>query len=226
MNARFVLACVCSSFSVLAADQEATAFENPSQPSPSATTQAEEKTAVQLSPKGTFKIETVLTKAEDPADDYEQQYVVSTADPNIREPLGEKHQAQPAIYYISPDEQWIFAQVHYGSGMGGARLYQRKKDLKFERVMDEKPIWKFFEKQALKGKKRPSDWGVEIVDFVAWNPDSARVHFSLRTGKRVTGKGSFGYYDWHAYYNVRSGKFELTDDLRVLNRSAHVRPED
>jgi hypothetical protein len=191
-----------------------------------ATAQVEEKTEAQTSPKGTFRIETVFTKAEDPADEYEQQYVVSTVDPNIREPLGEKHQAQPATYYISPDEQWIFAQVHYGSGMGGARLYQRKQNLHFERVMDEKSIWKFFEKQALKGKKRPSDWGVEIVDFVAWSPDSARVHFSLRTGKRLTGKSSFGYYDWHAYYNVRSGKFELTDDLRALNRSAHVRPED
>ena len=192
----------------------------------SATAQVEEKTEAQTSPKGTFRIETVFTKAEDPADEYEQQYVVSTVDPNIREPLGEKRQAQPETYFISPDEQWIFAQVHYGSGMGGARLYQRKQNLHFERVMDEKSIWKFFEKQALKGKKRPSDWGVEIVDFVAWSPDSARVHFSLRTGKRLTGKGSFGYYDWHAYYNVRSGKFELTDDLRALNRSAHVRPED
>jgi len=68
---------------------------------------------------------------------------------------------------------------------------------------------------------------VEIVDFVNWSPDSARVHFSLRAGKRVIGKGSFGYYDWHACYNVRSGKFELTDELRALNRSAHkVRPED
>ncbi len=181
----------------------------------------------QTSPKGTFKIETVFTKAEDPAENNEQQYVVSTADPKIREPLGEKRQDQPATYFISPDEQWIFTQVYYGSGMGGARLYQRKKDFQFERVMDEKSIWKFFEKQALAGKKRPSDWGVEIVDFVAWTSDSARLHFSLRAGKRVTGKGSLGYYDWHAYYNVRSGKFELTDDLRALNRSAHkLRPED
>jgi hypothetical protein len=181
----------------------------------------------QTSPKGTFKIETVFPKTDDPAENYEQQYVVSTADPKIREPLGEKRQLQPATYFISPDEQWIFAQVYYGSRMGGARLYQRKKDFQFERVMDEKSIWKFFEKKALAGKKRPSDWGVEIVDFGGWSPDSARLLFSLRTGKRVTGKGSFGYYEWEAYYNVRSGKFELTDDLRAHNRSTHkVRPED
>jgi hypothetical protein len=41
--------------------------------------------------------------------------------------------------------------------MGGARLYQRKKDFKFDRVMDEKSIWKLFEKQTMGGKKRPSD---------------------------------------------------------------------
>jgi hypothetical protein len=225
-----IFACAINcGFSVLAADEKAAPGESPSDESSSAAGKAEEKPEIVCtSPKGTFRIETVLRAAEDPTPYWdEQQYVVSTADPNIREPLGEKRQAQPATYFISPDEQWIFAQVHYGSGMGGARLYQRKKDLKFERVMDEKSIWKFFERQALKGKKRPSDWGVEIVDFVAWSPDSTRVHFSLRTGKRVTGKGSLGYYDWHAYYNVRSGKFELTDDLRALNRSAHkVRPED
>lgn len=223
-----IVACAIScDSSVLAANDKPTPAESPFNESSSTAGNAEKPKIVCTSPKGTFRIETVFAKAEDPADEYEQQYIVSTADPNIREPLGEKRQAQPATYYISPDEQWIFAHVHYGSGMGGARLYQRKKDLRFERVMDEKPIWKFFEKQALKGKKRPSDWGVEIVDFIAWSPDSARVHFSLRAGKRVTGKGSLGYYDWHAYYNVRSGKFELTADLRALNRSAHkVRPED
>jgi hypothetical protein len=57
--------------------------------------------AAQTSPKGTFRIETVFTKAEDPADEYEQQYVVATADPNIREPLGEKRQVQPATYFNS-----------------------------------------------------------------------------------------------------------------------------
>jgi hypothetical protein len=182
----------------------------------------------QTSPKGTFRIETYERFDEDPtAGVHEQQFVVSMADSKVREPLGEERQDQPATYFISPDEQWIFATVYYGSRMGGARLYQRKKDFKFERVMDEKSIWKFFEQQALAGKKRPSGWGVEIVDFIAWSPDSARVLFSLRRGNRVTGKGSFGYYGWHAYYNVRSGKFELTDYLHALNRSAHkLRPED
>ena len=183
----------------------------------------------QTSPKGTFRIETDLRlDEEDPtADAHEQQFVVSMADSKVREPLGKERQAQPATYFISPDEQWIFAHVDYGSGMGGVRLYQRKKDFKFERVMDEESIWKFFEKQALAGKKRRPDWDVHIVDFIAWSPDSARVLFSLRTGTRVPGKGSLGYYGWHAYYNVRSGKFELTDDLRALNRSAHkLRPED
>jgi hypothetical protein len=207
-------------FSVLATDENPAPAESPFDESSSQAAKAEEPETVCTSPKGTFGIETVLRRAEDPAGPSEQQYVVSTTDPKVREPLGEPRQAQPATYFISPDEQWIFADVHYGSGMGGARLYQRKKDFRFERVMDEKPIWKFFEKQALTGKKRPSNWGVEIVDFIAWSPDSARVLFSLRTGRRVTGEASLGYYDWHAYYNVRSHKFEVTDYLRALNRYA------
>ena len=105
----------------------------------SATAQVEEKTEAQTSPKGTFRIETVFTKAEDPADEYEQQYVVSTVDPNIREPLGEKHQAQPATYYISPDEQWIFAQVHYGIGMGGCTPVSTEAEFAL-RASDEREI--------------------------------------------------------------------------------------
>jgi hypothetical protein len=87
----------------------------------------------QTSPKGTFRIETGERIDEDPTipDPHEQQFVVSTADSKVREPLGEEHQAQPATYFISPDEQWIFATIHFGSGMGGARLYQRKKDFHF-----------------------------------------------------------------------------------------------
>ena len=77
----------------------------------------------QTSPKGTFRIETDLRlDEEDPtADAHEQQFVVSMADSKVRQPLGNERQAQPATYFISPDEQWIFAQMHYGSGMGGAR---------------------------------------------------------------------------------------------------------
>ena len=60
------------------------------------------------------------------------------ADSKVREPLGEERQAQPATYFISPDEQWIFAHVHYGSGMGGARLYQRKKDFRSRYLLHRK----------------------------------------------------------------------------------------
>ncbi len=89
----------------------------------------------QTSPKGTFKIETVYIPAEDPTTDpYDQQYVVSTADPNIREPLGDKRQAMSAEYFISPDERWIFATYPLGSHMGDGELFKRGEGLKFKPV--------------------------------------------------------------------------------------------
>jgi len=59
-----IVACAIScGFSILAADEEPRASENPSQASPSATVQAEEKTEAQTSPKGTFKIRTTADSA-------------------------------------------------------------------------------------------------------------------------------------------------------------------
>ena len=101
-----IIACAIScNFPVLAADEKLAPAESPSDESSSAAGNAEEKPEIVCtSPKGTFRIETVLRTAEDPADSYDEKYVVSTTDPKVREQLGERSQAQPATYFISPDE--------------------------------------------------------------------------------------------------------------------------
>ena len=155
----------------------------------------------QTSPKGTFKIETVYIPAEDPTTDpYDQQYVVSTADPNIREPLGDKRQAMSAEYFISPDERWIFATYSLGSHMGGAdELFKRGEGLKFKPVKSQRLAelsWRFFaEQEHLEPDDVPYRQGDEgIIDFVAWSPDSARLLVDLRGG--VGDERNRGIYLW------------------------------
>lgn len=175
------------------------------------------------SPRGTFQI----VQAEEELD---REWVVVAKDRTQRTALGGAHDAQPHTYYVSPDERWIFAHVHMGSGMGAAKLLQRGEGVQFqpfrggEGWLDD-PVWRFC-RRASRSKPRnsgivgPGDEG--IIDFVAWSPDSARVLLALRAGEK-RGKG---IYMWHAYLNVRTGKLELTDYLRAVNRDAARRWED
>lgn len=188
----------------------------------------------QTSPKGTFRIETVERPAEDPtADRYEQQYVVSTADSKVREPLGEPRQAQPATYFISPDERWIFATIYFGSRMGGGELFKQEEGLKFQEVNKSQSFaeqaWRFFAKQEqlkpddVLDLEAPATTG--IIDFVAWGPDSARLLVDLRGGD-FGGKRERRLDQWYVYFNTKRGKFELTDYLRRLNNHAWNRSDN
>ena len=179
----------------------------------------------QTSFKGTFTIETGFTKAEDPTtDEYEQQYVVSTSDPKMREPLGEPRQAQPAQYFISPNEQWIFAMIHYGSRMGGGQLFKRQQGLKFQPLEPrfEELVWRFFCKNEHVAE---DDRDTGIIDFVAWSPDAGRLLVDLRAGE-FGGERERSIYRWYAYFNTRTESFELTNYLRRLNKDAWKRYRD
>jgi hypothetical protein len=187
----------------------------------------------QTSPKGTFKIETVEKPAEDPtADPYEQQYVVSTADPKVREPLGKPRQAHPAEYFISPDERWIFATYHLGSRMGGAELFKRGEGLKFHDLNPSQSFaemaWRYFaDNEKIDSAKVPFfQNGVGITDFVAWSPDSARLLVALRGDDFDENDPRRGIYLWYLYFNTRSGELELTDYLRRLDKDAWKRFRD
>jgi hypothetical protein len=222
-----IVACGISyTFSILAADEKPSAPESPSQTSPSATAQTGEKTEAQTSPKGTFRIETVLREAEDPtADRYEQQYVVSTADPKVREPLGQRRSAQPAAYFISPDERWIFATIHLGSRMADGELFKRGEGLKFEQANKSQPfaaqVWRFFARQErLKPDAVHSERGdAGIIEFRGWSPDSGRLLVDLRAGD-FRAKRERRVDEWYVYFDTKTGKFELTNYLRGLNKGA------
>lgn len=225
MNARFVLACVCSSFSVLAADQEATPSENLSQPPPSATAQAKEKTEAQISPKGTFKIQSGANP-EGAEGETVSDFVVSSSNPNTRELLHQHPDTTGADYYISPDENWIFDEARYGHRMCGGQIFKRAHDLKFEPVESDfdDAVWRFFAKQE--GVARDEvpyfDSGEGIIDFVAWSPDSVRLLIDLRVGD-FGGERSRGVYKWYFYFNTSTQGFEVSDYLRRLNKDAWKR---
>jgi hypothetical protein len=227
------VACAIScDFSILAADGEPSAPESPSQASPSATAQTGEKTEAQTSPKGTFKIESETKPAQPPVEGNDvADFVVSTTDPNVREPLDEHPEETHSHYYVSPDEIWIYEQKYYGHRMTGGELFKRGEGLKFGPVESksfDELTWRFFaQHEKLKPQELPFFQNhIGIIDFVAWSPDSARLLVDLRVGdfdvdkKRRDLSLKGGLYLWYAYFNTRSGKLELTDYLRRLNKGA------
>jgi uncharacterized protein YecT (DUF1311 family) len=185
----------------------------------------------QTSPKGAFKIETA-TQGDEPEGRPVSAFVVSTSDPNVKEPLDEHPVTNAVKYYVSPDEKWIFEELYYGHGMTGGQLYKRGEGLKFQEVRKTKSFsdlaWLFLaEKEQLKGddladlqSEEGGDPG--IMDFVAWSPDSGRLLVDLRGGG-FGGERSRGVYKWYLYFNTRTQSFELTDYLVRLNKDAWKR---
>ncbi len=177
----------------------------------------------QTSPKGTFKIESETKPAPSPIEGTDvADFVVSTKDPKVREPLDDHPETTHVSYYISPDENWIFGNAHYGSRMAGGSLFKRRDGLKFKPVKDqgfEELTWHFFcQNEKLNEKDRQTG----IIDFVAWSPDSARLLIDLRGGE-FGGERERSVYKWYAYFNTKTETFELTPYLKRLNKGAWER---
>lgn len=218
-------------FSILAADEEPRVSENLSQASPSATVQAEEKTEAQTSPKGTFKIESE-TKSPPPGIEGTDvaDFVVSTTDPKVREPLDDHPDTTAVSYIISPDEKWIYEEKTYGHLMTGGELYERGEGLKFQEANKSQSfaemVWRFFAKEErIEPDDVPSPSGGRdcceggLIDFAGWSSDSGRLLVGLRGGD-FDGQRSRGVYRWFVYFNTENRNFELTKYLRRLNKGA------
>ncbi len=175
----------------------------------------------QTSPKETFKIES-LTKENGPdSGETTSDFVVAASAPSVRELLNEHPRENPTTYFISPDENWIFATIHFGSGMGGGQLFKRQEGLKFQSTEKnfEESVWHFFDQNEHVDE---DDRQTSIIDFVAWSPDSGRLLIDLRGGG-FGGERSRGIYEWYVYFNTKTGKFELTEYLSRLNKDAWER---
>jgi len=189
----------------------------------------------QTSPKGTFRIESESKAPPSGIEDTDvADFVVSTTDPKVREPLDDHPDTTRVSYVISPDEKWIYEEMYYGHRMTGGELYKRGEGLKFQEVNKAQSFaeqaWRFLVKEErLKPddvpylrlvEGHPSEEG--IIDFVAWSPDSARVLVDLRAGD-FGGKRDRGIYKWYLYFNTDTQAFEFTDYLRRLNKGAWIR---
>ena len=177
----------------------------------------------QASPKGTFTIESAPKSASPGSEESDiADFVVSSGDPKVREPLHDHPDTTGADYHISPDENWIYDQARFGHRMCGGQIFKRAHDLKFESVEAEfdDSVWRFFAKQEGIARDQVPyfDSGEGIIDFVAWSPDSARVLLDLRV--EIGGERGRGVYKWYLYFNTKTQTFEVTDYLRRLNKDA------
>ena len=148
------------------------------------------------------------------------------------------------ITSTSPDGHWIFCFQHFGSHAQVNQLYDSKDGSKFEPVLKDfdEQAWKFFCK--VEGVSRKDADFVNSAVFVSWTPDGSRLLFSLTSRLGLTEKELDapsspsqkarsvysrsdperpGVADWRAYFNLKTQRFELTDELRATNKEARKR---
>ena len=164
-------------------------------------------------------------------------------------PLGTKLKSpppHPIIVSISPDKHWLFCFRHFGSHASENYLYRSEDRSQFVPAVKDfdTQAWKFFCKaEGVSGKDTDI---VNPAEFVSWSPDGSRLLFSLTSRLGLTIKeldaplppsnktasgsvshradpGKPGVENWRAYFNLKTQRFELTDELRATNKDSRKR---
>ncbi|HEY4271857.1 MAG TPA: hypothetical protein VGM65_07615 [Candidatus Udaeobacter sp.] len=205
------------------------------------------------SPNGTFFVEELDAPAKDddglPRMDQEV-WIVSAKDPATRERLPgfyeEEGNGVLNSATISPDENWIVISQHHGSHLNSTYLMRRKAGLKFEDAFPDakwpaqeypvnrfdNAVWKFFSQteNVPTNKIDANELGPTSVSVLEWSEDSGRLLLYLYGGLTgdidIADRGRYkkpGISGWFAYYNTKTGKFELTERLRKANAGARKR---
>ena len=170
---------------------------------------------LKTSPSGTFRI----------VQNGEEFWIVTAADENQRTKMHSEELVFPDEFRFSPDEKWLYVELHHGSCMSGADLYQRI-DSKAAGPNDAGPFqpiepsledgaWAEALKQRLFTKNFADEGLCAMVRFGGWSDDSSRLLLVIRGGEE-RGK-TVGRY---LYYNTRIGHFELTPYLRKVNSAS------
>jgi hypothetical protein len=205
------------------------------------------------SPNGTFFVEELDAPAKDdeghPRMDQEV-WIVSAKDPAMRERLPgfyeEEGNGVLNSVTISPDENWIVISQHHGSHLNSTYLMRRKEGLKFEDAFPDakwpaqeypvnrfdNAVWKFFSQTENVPTKKidANELGPTSVSVLEWSEDSGRLLLDLHGGltgdNDIADQGRYkkpGISGWFAYYNTKTGKFELTERLHKANAGARKR---
>ncbi|MGE5207724.1 MAG: lysozyme inhibitor LprI family protein [Alphaproteobacteria bacterium] len=167
---------------------------------------------LKTSPSGMFRV----------LQDGEDFWIVTAADEKQRTKMHSAELVTPEEFRFSPDEKWLYVELHHGSCMSGADLYRRNNanaakpnDTGPFQVIEpslEDGAWAEALKQRL-FKENFADQGLcAMVRFGAWSDDSGRLLLILRGGEER--REMIGRY---LYYNTRTNAFELTPYLRKIN---------
>ena len=149
--------------------------------------------------------------------------------------FGEDQSAAVPLTFVSPDSTWLFVVAPPDSFASApesfnrpALLFHRMQSevaaLHFEPAMAErfeKAAWEFLDRELnLQRGDVPGDaQRVYSAEFIDWSPDSGRLLMKISSGLWSTSKQEWvqSVYHWYCYFNLRSGKFELTDRLRSVD---------
>jgi uncharacterized protein YecT (DUF1311 family) len=193
-----------------------------SEPNPSASATpsaaAEDENKPQLlktSPSGKFRV----------VENGEEFWIVTAADENQRTKMHSAELVIPEEFRFSPDEKWLYVELHHGSCMSGADLYRKSNSKAAGRneVGPLQPIepsledgaWAEALKQRLFTRNFADEGLCAMVRFGGWSDDSGRLLLIVRGGE--SRRETVGRY---LYYNTRTSGFELTPYLRKVNAAS------
>jgi uncharacterized protein YecT (DUF1311 family) len=201
--------------SMLIAETQSQAKASPSA-SASATAEDENRPQVlKTSPSGTFRV----------VQSGEEFWILTASDEKQRTKMHSAELVIPEEFRFSPDEKWLYVELHHGSCMSGADLYSRS-DSKaagpndvgsfqpIERSLED-GAWAEALKQRLFTKNFADEGLCAMVRFGGWSDDSGRLLLIIRGGEER--RETVGRY---LYYNTRIGGFELTSYLRKVNAAS------
>ena len=207
--------CSWRSPSMLIAQTRSEAKASPSETALAATEDENKPQVRKTSPSGTFRV----------VQNGEEFWIVTAADENQRTKMHSAELVIPEEFRFSPDEKWLYVELHHGSCMSGADLYGRS-DSKVAGPNDVGPFqpikpsledgaWAEALKQRLFTKNFADEGACAMVRFGGCSDDSGRLLLIIRGGEER--RETVGRY---LYYNTRTSGFELTPYLRKVNAAS------
>lgn len=207
--------CGWDNHSMLIAQTEPEAKASPSETASPAAEDENKPQVLKTSPSGTFRV----------VQNGEEFWIVTAADEKQRTKMHSAELVIPEEFRFSPDEEWLYVELHHGSCMSGADLYRRS-DGKAAGPNDVGPFqpikppledgaWAEALKQRLFTKNFADEGLCAMVRFGGWSDDSGRLLLVIRGGEER--RETVGRY---LYYNTRIGGFELTPYLRKVNAAS------
>ena len=154
--------------------------------------------------------------------------------------FGEDHTGAVPLTFVSPDSTWLFVVAPLDSSANAPESFNRP-GLLFHRIRSEngalrfqpamhdrfeKAAWEFLDHELnLQRGDVPADaQRVYSSEFIDWSPDSGRLLMKISSGAWSPSKQEWvqSVYSWYCYFNLRLGKFELTDRLRSVDNKAEL----